>query len=354
MNQSHLESVLKEAKLKKNATLVHIITKKGAGYSFAEEMPERYHSTAPFEPSVGANKSGAITFSDNFGREMLRLAAENEKLCAITAAMCDGTGLAEFAKRYPDRFFDVGIAEEHAVTFSGGLAIAGYRPICVMYSTFSQRVYDQIWQDVALQGLPVIFAFDRAGFVDGDGYSHQGLYDVALMRSIPNIVIYSPATYAEQRYALNEAMRAAAPVIIRYPKGREIELGEMTDRGDFAYSAANCDTYIISYGRAFSLAREECEKLSSRGEKAGLLKLLKIFPLNFGAIAEVIGGAKKLIFIEEGIKSGSISEYLFSGFAERGLSPESVEIRAVDSEFIPHAKADALLKKYLAVNGDES
>lgn len=354
MNQSHLESVLEEAKLKDNCTLVHIITKKGAGYPLAEQMPDKYHSTAPFDSSIGVTPSGGDSFSANFGRIMTELAKTNDKLCAITAAMCDGTGLSDFAKLYPNRFFDVGIAEEHAVTFSAGLAIAGFRPVCVMYSTFSQRVYDQIWQDAALQGLPVIFALDRAGFVDGDGYSHQGLYDVALMRSIPNIIIYSPVTYREQRYAFDRALEASSPVIIRYPKGGEIKLCEMVDRGDFSYTEANCDTYIISYGRAFAVAASEADDELGKSGKLGLIKLLRIFPIDFDEIIAIIGGAKKLIFIEEGIKSGSLSEYILTGLAEHGYSPEALEIRAIDGEFVPHAKAEELLKKYLAVEKYEA
>ena len=218
-----LEYVFREAMGCDVPCIVHVITQKGRGYAPAEAHPERYHAVSPFDPAVDIGEvPKKRTFSDAFGESLCRLAEKDGRLCAITAAMRDGTGLAPFAERYPHRFYDVGIAEEHAVSFAAGLSRGGMRPVAAIYSTFAQRSFDQVLHDCALQKLPVVLALDRCGIVPGDGTTHQGLFDVGLFTPIPGVEVFAPESYAELDDHLTRALTSDAVSVIRYPRGCEV------------------------------------------------------------------------------------------------------------------------------------
>ncbi|MCX5679761.1 MAG: 1-deoxy-D-xylulose-5-phosphate synthase, partial [Candidatus Omnitrophica bacterium] len=221
-NITQLVKTFRNLKNLNEPILIHVVTKKGKGYRYAEEDPSSFHGTGPFDLATGkkrVSRTSGVTFTEAFGEEMVRLAASDQKIVAVTAAMLDGTGLNIFAHTFPDRFFDVGIAEEHAVAFSAGMARAGFKPVVAMYSTFMQRGYDQVIHDVCLQNLPVIFCLDRAGLVGEDGPTHHGAFDIAYLRHIPNLKLLAPATPGELKSMLEFALGAGGPVVIRYPKG---------------------------------------------------------------------------------------------------------------------------------------
>ena len=339
-----LEDVLNEAKKSDGSCLVLVKTKKGKGYSFAEEHPENYHSVGKFELDKGACLDNKKDFSAVFGKLCVEAAEKNDKITALTAAMCDGTGLCEFSKKFPDRFFDVGIAEEHQVAFSSGLALGGLIPVCAVYSTFSQRVYDQIIHDFAVQKLHCVLALDRAGFVASDGITHQGLFDVSLFSSVPGCKIYSPDSFEEMEYCFTEALNYDNVCVVRFPKGCELDY----DRSAFEFdkNAEACvfgdddaDTVIITYGRVAKNAYDALCELR-KTHKVKLIKLVRIYPFDFEFVSANIKGAKTLCFVEEGIKSGGISEKISSVVCENFNG--RIVICAVDNEFAFHASVDEL------------
>ena len=341
-----MEIVLKEAKTKDVCTLVHIKTLKGKGYSFAENDPESFHSTGAFDPETGfakAKKKGS--FSDTFGNALCALAEKDESICAVTAAMESGTGLSPFAKRFPDRLYDVGIAEEHALTFSAGLSKGGLKPVLALYSTFAQRTFDQLFHDVAIQNIPFVLCLDRAGLVEGDGITHQGIFDVAEFRSIPGVNIFSPETYGELENALESAVGGGVN-IIRYPKGAEAKYdrsgfekrGEMTVKN--AESAAP-DVVVFTYGRV-TAAVSEAAALSGKNVK--IVKLIKVHPLDPQMIVREAEGANAILVVEEGIKCGGIGESIASLLCENGAFAP-VKIHAIDT-FAKHGSLSELFSMF--------
>ncbi len=310
-----LVNIFNEAKSHNTIAVVNVKTKKGKGYAFAEEEPDVYHSVAPFDREKGVQPSDSTSFTKEAGRLLIERAEADPKICALTAAMCDGTGLTDFSKKFPERFFDVGIAEEHAVTFSGGLARNGLKPVVVLYSTFAQRVCDQLLHDVSLQKLPLTLLLDHCGFVEGDGITHQGIFDVPLFTAVPNTEIYAPETYKELSIALDRALASGKISIVRYPKGEEFAgEGEEVEEDDFAYSPEieKAEAVIVTYGRVSSVARKTA--LSNQKHKTGVLRLKKIFPLDFSRIAPLLKNAKIVYFLEEGGKAGGIGEKFAAGF----------------------------------------
>lgn len=343
-----LENVLREAKTKHRPAVVHIITKKGKGYEPAEKDPQRYHATPPFDMSKGVTISENKGFSAEFGRYMCSLAQEDERICAISAAMADGTGLAEFAERFPSRFFDTAISEEHATTFAAALAGAGMKPVFAVYSTFSQRIYDQVFQDAALQGLPLVLALDRAGIVGADGATHQGLYDYSMFSGIPGIRIYSPETYDEMRSCFDKAFCGSSPAIVRYPRGEQT----VYDRSEFEaledMSVAGKDepdVTIVTYGRICESAYGASKLLEKAGANVRIVKLIRIAPLDIQRILALIGSSRLVYLLEEGIKAGSVSEKVASAISERGRGTRCV-IRAIDDCFVAHGSCDELMRAY--------
>ena len=333
---ARLEEVLTAAKARGKLCLVHVLTHKGAGYADAEAHPDVYHSVSPFDPAVGVQPRKADgDFSSVFGETVTALAEKDARVSAVTAAMRDGTGLASFAKRFPERFYDVGIAEEHAVSFAAGLSLSGQRPVCALYATFAQRVYDQVFHDVALQNIPFVLALDRAGLVPGDGKTHQGLYDVAMLSSVPGIRIISPETADEVRFALTEAVGSDTATVVRYPKGtpRAGDRSDFTDLDTVQYAGPeNADVAVVTYGRLtenVSEARKLLPDVSVR-----IVKLVTVCPLDRAAIRRAIGGAGRLLLVEEGIRAGGVMERLAAGLAEDGVTVP-LAIRAVEDRFVP-------------------
>ncbi len=339
-----LVSVLNAAKEHNHSVLIHVNTKKGKGYNPAEKNPTQFHGIGKFNVATGESNAGGKNFSAAFGETICSLAEKDGRICAVTAAMAEGTGLAEFANKFPKRFFDVGIAEQHAVTFSSGLAKNGLIPVFAVYSTFLQRSYDQLIHDVAMQKLKVIFGIDRAGFVGEDGESHQGIFDVSYLNTVPYLTVYSPSSYAELSEMFNQAVyQDEGAAAIRYPRGKEKTLPEdyHYDHADFSVfgdsASKNC---IITYGVEFS----ECYSAYQELEDTFIIKLNKIKPIDSGVI-QLIDNDKNVFFFEESIKSGSVGEALAAMLEENGVGCKYHHI-CVNDDFVKQASVESQLKTY--------
>lgn len=340
-NIKKLTTVLKEAKKRATCVVVHIKTKKGYGYEFAEREPSKYHGIGSFDREAGASGEEKKTFSSFMGERLLEMSKEDEKICAITAAMAEGTGLVPFENELPDRFFDVGIAEEHAITFSAGLSVSGLKPVVALYSTFAQRVYDQVLHDIAIQRLPMTLLLDRCGLVAGDGVTHQGIFDYALFSSVPNARIYSPETYSEAENALKIALSSNDFDVIRYPKGSEkayTSCREMIyDENNMYYYSSNIKEskrVIITYGRITSVANEALAEL----DDVAIIKLVRIFPLDLEKIAELCQGKELVYILEESYIHGGVGEKIL---AQISSCVKNTYIHAVN-DFVPHGDLDEL------------
>ena len=339
-----LENILKVAKLETRPVLIHTLTTKGKGYSFAENDPQNYHGMSPFNIDEGGSKIIVNDFSFNAGDELCKLAQNDNKICAITAAMVSGTGLRQFSERYKSRFFDVGIAEEHAITFSAGLASKGLKPCLAIYSSFLQRGYDQIIHDTAIANLPVLFLIDRAGIVGEDGETHQGIFDIPLLRSIPGMTIYSPSDYKDLRYMINKSLKENnGPTAIRYPRGKQAKFSVDTNPEENynIFGNKNSKKVIITFGRLFNFADELINKYS---KDACFIKLNKIYPIENDFFA-MLNKFEEIHVFEEGIKSGGIGEYISSNIKSLCY------IHAIDNKFVPAGETMTLLKK-LGLNKD--
>ncbi len=353
-NIKALSKAFESAKDFDSPVLLHVITKKGKGYNHAEDKPSAFHGISKFNIDTGEANSKGTNYSEVFGQYLCELASQDRDICAITAAMALGTGLKDFAYRYPDRFFDVGIAEEHAVTFAGGLA-AGYKvPVFAVYSTFLQRAYDQMVHDVAMQNQKVVLAVDRAGFVGEDGRSHQGILDVAFMRSIPGSVIYSPSSYDELGIALKKAVYGEGNVVaVRYPRGKEgyLPVGyRPTDNTYDIFGDEDSNITIVTYGALFSQAVRAAEQLLKFDVKLRVLKLNRVWPIDPDAVKAVFN-SKDIIFFEEGIKSGGVGEAFATQLLTNGYTGKYSHI-AVDNTFVHHAPIPELLDEF-GLSADE-
>ena len=348
-NINELKSVFKVAKSIDKPVLIHTITTKGKGYKFAEKNPKVFHGLSGFEIHTGSRSKKSLSFSDVFGEEICNIASKNSKICAITAAMVSGTSLSKFSYKYKKRFFDVGIAEEHAVTFAGGLSKGGLIPVFAVYSSFLQRSYDQLIHDCSLQGFNMILAIDRAGFVGDDGETHQGIFDVPFLNTIPNVTIFAPSYFNELRLMLNKSAQNCKGIIaIRYPKGKEYFCPR-----EFEFSGNSFDIYgkshdknilIVTYGRIFSFACQARNKLIKYGKIVSIMKLNIIKPVDF----ETVKNAKEfsnIFFFEEGIKSGSVAEKFGTKLLEIGFSGK-YWITAIEDEFVKHATVESQLGRY--------
>ena len=339
-DENKIEMVFERVKELETPCVVHLKTQKGHGYDKAEHNPTLYHGVSNFDADAGVSLNTTETFSSHFGKYLTECAKNDSAICAITAAMCDGVGLDCFEKQFPDRFFDVGIAESHAVTFAAGLAINGCKPVFACYSSFLQRSFDQILHDVALQKLPVILAVDRAGFVGDDGETHQGLFDVSMLLEIPGVTIYSPVTYKQQEYAVSEGLKAGGLTCVRYPKGSQnedyAELLSFTE--DYkAFDCEDADIITISYGRQL-LNLFEAKKQTDK--KIGIIALYKLTDIDYNTIKNVVGDCKKVIFFEEGMESGGVgsafskhiecSIYAVNNFVKQGTVSEQYQMTGLD------------------------
>lgn len=336
-NLEELEEALRSAKKLKRPVFVHVNTVKGKGYKPAELNPGAFHAV----PSSGYNKnnpdnSQTDSFSEMFGKSLCHIAAKDDRICAITAAMKYGTGLQHFASEYEQRFYDVGIAEQHAVTFAAGLAKEGQIPVFAVYSSFLQRSYDQLVHDAAIDNTHIVLAVDRAGFVGEDGETHQGLLDVPMLSTIPNTTIYSPSTYAELNMCLNNAVYNDEGVVaVRYPKGTEITSMYTDDTASFSISKNNSRKLAISYGRIIHnlYSIDSCD----------VLKLVKIFPIE-NDVLNICMEYDEIFFFEESSKSGGIGEKLLNMLYSNGYKGKFV-ITAVDG-FVKQSSVESCFKKY--------
>ena len=346
-NLEHLCEALDSAKLVNAPVLLHISTVKGKGYDFAEKSPSTYHGISKFNIETGEPVSSGTNFSSVFGDEICALASENDKVCAITAAMALGTGLKEFSEKFRDRFYDVGIAEEHAVTFASGLAKGGMVPVVALYSTFLQRAYDQLVHDGTLQEQKLIIGVDRAGFVGEDGVTHQGLLDVSLVNSVPGATIYSPFTFEVLRRDLRNTVNNASNLtVIRYPRGGETTIPStynITEK-DFDYFDNNSSKLIISYGRVTAEVINAIEQLKNKGMYISIISLNKIKPID-DKVFYIALNHSEIYFYEESVRSGSIGQSFADGLFDRGYKGNYEHV-AVDDTFVPHGTVKSLLKKY--------
>ena len=339
-----LIDVLTVAKAHNNSVLVHVNTLKGKGYEFAEKNPSKFHGIGKFDIETGEPLSSGENYSSVFGDYLCELAKKDKRICAITAAMSTGTGLVDFSYKYPERFFDVGIAEEHAVTFSSGLAKNGMIPFFAVYSTFLQRSYDQLVHDVAMQDLKVIFGIDRAGFVGEDGESHQGVFDTAYLMSVPNLSVLAPSSFDELREMMYQAAyRENHAVAIRYPRGGQGKIidGYKYERADFdTFGDTNAEKCIVGFGREFLNVYEAIGEL----DNTFAIKLNRIKPINPNVL-DLLKNVKTVYFFEEGIKSGGVGECFGSMLAESDVTAKFRHI-CIEDEFIKQASVDSQLKKY--------
>ncbi len=308
-NVRQLSYMLNVARSYREPVLLHVVTKKGKGYSYAEEDPSLYHSVGPFDPEKGARRVEKQTFSSVFGEEITNLALKDDRICVITAAMEEGTGLQGFHKKLPERFFDEGIAEGHAAAMAAGMAKQGLKPVFAVYSTFLQRSYDMLQHDVALLHLPVLFAVDRCGLVGADGETHNGVFDVGFLRQVPGMQIWCPASYRELRDMLAEALKYEGPSAVRYPRGAE---GEYNDGGcePVRTLQEGSDLTILSYGTLINEAIAAAETLKKEGICAKVVKLGRIAPLDLEKIDAVTCDTSGILVAEECAAPGSVGEAL--------------------------------------------
>ncbi len=336
-----LEKAFSQAKALKRPVFIQVETKKGKGYEFAEKNPRFYHGIGSFDIETGnPDLADKDSFSSVLGSYLDELADNDDKICAITAAMKQGTGLNSFCSNHRNRFFDVGIAEQHAVTFAAGLAIKGYRPVFAVYSTFLQRAYDQILHDAAIQGLHIVLAIDRAGVVGQDGETHQGIYDVSFLTSIPNITIFSPSTKEELKSQLYKAIYETEGVVaIRYPKASVLEQYTCFNPScDYEFLGENKENLLISYGRVFN------ELYNIYYKNADLLKLNKIYPFSDELINRV-SEYKNIIFFEETEQNGSISEHLLYSLNKKNFKGNFKSV-TLPNDFIKQGNVSNILKKF--------
>ena len=344
-NIKKLCEMMEVAKDYHRPVLIHVKTVKGKGYTPAEQNPGNYHGVSTFDPEIGVEASEKSSFSSVFGQTLCELAREDDKICAITAAMKYGTGLNFFASEFKDRFFDVGIAEEHAVTFSAALAKSGLKPVLAVYSTFLQRGFDQVIHDAAIAELPLTICVDRAGLVGNDGETHQGIFDVSFLSLIPGVVIYSPSDYNELKYVLKQRLADPKGVaVIRYPRGGEPEYCKIAEvSNDEFITFGKCKTGLISYGTEIAELLKAKDLLSSKGIDTAVIKLLKLNPLS-GALTDELLNYDKLFFFEEGILNGSVAEKLGAKLLQNGYKGE-YKITAI-TDFVKQASVENQRKKY--------
>ena len=353
-NIDHLVSAFKSVKELKGPILMHVVTKKGKGYQPAEAKADSFHGVSSFNIETGAffkKNNSPKTYTKVFGETMIKLAQRDERIIAITAAMTDGTGLCDFAKQFPDRFYDVGIAEQHAVTFSAGLALKGLKPVVAMYSTFMQRAYDQVLHDVCLMNLPVVFAMDRAGIVGEDGPTHSGVFDLSFMRNLPKLVFMAPKDENELRRMLKTALELNGPVALRYPRGaglgvdfdktiRPLKIGkaEVLKDGD--------DLAIIAIGNMVSPSLEAANVLSQKGIDASVVNARFIKPLDRNLITKLAIKTNRIVTVEENVLMGGFGSAVMEILEEEGIDNVQLKRIGIPDEFVEHGSPKVLREKY--------
>ena len=345
-NEAELETVLRWARDMACPVLVHAVTVKGKGVPYAERSPELYHGVGPYDPETGALAPAERDFSQCFGEALTRLAGEDGTVCSVTAAMESGTGLEEFARRYPDRFFEVGIAEGHAAALCGGLASQGLKPVFAVYSTFLQRAYDMLIEDMALMRLHVVLAVDRAGLVGRDGVTHHGCFDVGYLDTVPGMTLYAPASFRELEDMLETALfRETGPVAVRYPRG-----GEGPYRESHAGEAATClrtgtDLTIVTHGILINEVLPAAEALAREGISAGVVKLNRLTPLDAEPALAALRGTGRLLVAEEVCRAGGTGTRLLAACAAAGVTLRGARLLDLGSGVITHGDVAVLRRK---------
>ena len=348
-----IEWVLELAKKEQEPVVVHIITKKGKGYKIAEENPDKFHATGSFNIETGESiKEKKKDYSAVFGEKLVKLAKENKNIVAITAAMTDGTGLKKFKEEYPERFFDVGIAEQHALGLAAGLAKEGLTPVVPIYSSFYQRAYDQVIHDICLQNLPVVMCVDRAGAVGNDGETHQGLLDLSFFNIIPNITIMAPKDFKELEQMIEYAVNLKAPVVIRYPRGGEngeikFDKHEEIKQGKAEIIKEGKDISIIAIGKMVAKGEKLAEKLEKQGKEVELINARFLKPFDTEKILETIQKTKNVITIEDNSIIGGLATKVKEIIAENSLQNVKLRCYAYPDKFIEHGSVDELEEKYV-------
>jgi len=350
----HLVETFNNVKNLKGPILVHVLTTKGKGYYPAETDPTGFHGLGKFDPDTGEPKksvSEVPSYTEVFGDTLVRLARQDPKIVAITAAMPDGTGLVDFRQEFPTRFFDVGICEQHAVTFAGGLAVEGMRPVTVIYSTFLQRAYDQILHDVCIQKLPVVFAIDRAGIVGEDGETHQGLFDLSYLRHLPNLVLMAPKDENELRDMLFTAVEHPGPVALRYPRGRGLGVAFSSTLRKVPIGKAEVlregqDLLILALGASVSPALEAAKELEKQGFSATVVNVRFIKPLDEPLILSLAAQHGRVLTVEENVVAGGFGSAVLELLADHDLFGVTVKRLGIPDVFVEHGTQDVLRKKY--------
>lgn len=348
-NITQLVKLLNEAKRKPGPVLLHVLTEKGKGYDPAVRHPARFHGAAPFEIETGLPKStGKANYTDIFSTVMRKFGDREPDVVAVSAAMVPGTGLKRFGNMFPDRLFDVGIAEEHAVTFAAGLALGGLRPVVAIYSSFLQRAVDQVLHDVCMQKLPVVFAVDRAGLVGSDGETHHGCFDLSYLSMMPNMTLMAPKNKWELSDMLKFAIRQNSPVAIRYPRGEAydgledkrapIEMG----RSELLYQGS--EIALLAVGSMVKVAQEVYNNLRAKGQPATLINMRFVKPLDTQRLDELTKNHRLFVTLEENVKNGGFGEKVMDYFGEQTEAPQ-VRIVAIEDQFVPHGSVSDLMKQ---------
>jgi len=351
-NLEHLIDILENIKKLNKPVLLHVMSKKGKGYAPAEANPVYFHGVSAFEKKTGVSmkaKAKTPSYTDVFGQSMVDFAKTDKRIVAVTAAMPEGTGLTEFANTFPDRFFDVGIAEQHGVTFAAGMATEGLKPVVAIYSTFLQRAYDQILHDVCLDRHSVIFAVDRGGIVGEDGPTHHGLFDLSYLRPLPNMVIMAPANENELRCMMKTALDHDGPIAIRYPRGAgegvpvdanatslPMGQGELVREGS--------DVLLLSIGTTLSKCMEAAERLSEQGIEAAVINARFVKPLDRNLIVSWAEKTGHVVTVEEHMKAGGFGSAILELFANEGICNITTAIVGVEDHFVEHGSRDELCK----------
>ncbi|MCD8355800.1 MAG: 1-deoxy-D-xylulose-5-phosphate synthase [Clostridia bacterium] len=340
--------LLEIAKGMRKPVIIHALTQKGRGYSFAEEKPNKYHGVSKFDVATGLSfQKSTPNFSAEFGKEMVRLAAENPKICVITAAMPSGTGLSQFSKKYPKRFFDVGIAEEHAVTMACGMAKQGLRPVCALYSTFLQRSYDLLIHDAAIDSVPLVLAIDRAGIVGEDGATHNGVFDVGFLRQIPGMTLLAPSSFAEMRSMLQTAVcHTTGPIALRYPRGGEGSYQADNSGSDCVCLQQGTDIVLVSYGIMINEAMEAAAILRENGVSAAVYKINNLTADFSNELLSQIVCCGRLAVIEDVVHAGSIGQSLAEEIGRQHIDTEWIRLFNTGSSFAPHGAVRRIYEYY--------
>ena len=350
-NIEELQSILTVSKQIDNPVLIHVLTKKGKGYEIAEKNPDKFHATGPFDLETGkSKKEKGKDYSKVFGDKLVELAKKNEKIVAITASMKDGTGLGKFSKEFPKRFFDIGIAEQHALGLAGGMAVDGIIPVVPIYSSFYQRGYDQVIHDIALQNLHVVMCVDRAGIVGADGETHQGTLDMAFFRLVPNLIIMAPKDFKELEDMLEFAVNLKKPIIIRYPRGGEdkekFEKHEKIEEGKSELLKEGKDLTIVTIGKTVARGMKIAKKLQEKNIDAEVINARFLKPLDEENIKKSIEKTKNVVTIEDGTIINGLGTAIKELIIDNNMEEIKIKSYAYPDEFIPHGSVEELEKIY--------